>query len=194
MTRKRERIGEILQRLSPIGEKEIEEALEIQREKGTRIGEILLRSKQIKEVDLLKALSTQFQIPLLQNLTEEEIDKNLVSSVPISFLKRHILLPYHRENSAVKLAISDPLNISPIDDLKIFLNTDVELFLAESITILNAINMAYETHREAAEQVIEDMGDEKFSVGFEEPIDLIDVVDEAPIIKLLNSLLFLSFQ
>ena len=190
MTRKRERIGEILQRLSPVGEKEIEEALEIQREKGTRIGEILLRSKQIKEVDLLKALSTQFQIPLLQNLTEEEIDKNLVSSVPISFLKRHILLPYHRENSSVKLAISDPLNISPIDDLKIFLNADVELFLAESITILNAINMAYETHREAAEQVIEDMGDETFSVGFEEPIDLIDVVDEAPIIKLLNSLLF----
>src|SRR3972149_8248793 len=190
MTRKRERIGEILRRLSPVGEKEIEEALDIQREKGSRIGEILLRSKHIKEVDLLKALSTQFQIPLLQNLTEEEIDKTLVSSVPISFLKRHILLPYHRENSSVKLAISDPLNISPIDDLKIFLNADVELFLAESITILNAINMAYETHREAAEQVIEDMGDETFSVGFEEPIDLIDVVDEAPIIKLLNSLLF----
>lgn len=190
MTRKRERIGDILQRLSQVGEKEIEEALDIQREKGNRIGEILLRSKHIKEVDLLKALSAQFQIPLLQNLTEEEIDKTLVSSVPISFLKRHILLPYHRGNSSVKLAISDPLNISPIDDLKIFLNADVELFLAESITILNAINMAYETHREAAEQVIEDMGDETFSVGFEEPIDLIDAVDEAPIIKLLNSLLF----
>ncbi|MBI5096781.1 MAG: hypothetical protein HZB32_03920 [Nitrospirae bacterium] len=81
MTRKRERIGEILRRLSQVGEKEIEEALDIQREKGHRIGEILLRSKQIKEVDMLKALSIQFQIPFLQNLTEEEIDKALVSSV-----------------------------------------------------------------------------------------------------------------
>src|SRR4030067_2797870 len=193
MTRKRERIGEILRRLSQVGEKEIEEALDIQREKGHRIGEILLRSKHIKEVDLLKALSIQFQIPFLQNLTEEEIDKALVSSVPISFLKRHILLPYHRENSSVKLAISDPLNISPIDDLKIFLNTDVELFLAESITILNAINMAYETHKEAAEQGIEDMGD-GLTVGLDEPIDLIDAVVEAPIIKLINSLLFTSVK
>ncbi len=194
MTRKRELFGDILRRLSPIGDKEIEESLNIQSEKGGRIGEILLRSKQIKEIDLLKALSIQFQIPILPNLTEEEIDKTLVSSVPISFLKRHIILPYHRENNIVKLAISDPLNISPIDDLRIFLNSDVELFLAESITILHAINMAYETHREAAEQVIEDMADDALSVGFEEPIDLIDVVDEAPIIKLINSLLFRSVK
>ena len=187
MARTRELLGDILQKLSPIRDKEIEESLEIQREKGGRIGEILLRSKHLKEIDLLKALSIQFKIQFLQNLTEEEIDKALVSSVPISFLKRHIILPYHRENNTVKLAISDPLNITPIDDIKIFLNSDVELFLAESITILNAINMAYETHREAAEQAIEDMGDD---VNLEEPIDLIDVVDEAPIIKLLNSLLF----
>lgn len=194
MPRKRELLGEILQKFSPVGEKELKECLEIQKEKGGRIGEVLLRAKHIRESDLLKALSIQFQIPHLPNLTEEEIDKGLVSSVPISFLKRHIILPYRRENNAVKVAISDPLNISPIDDLKIFLDSDVELFLAESITILNAINMAYETHKEAAEQVIEDMGDEALAAGFEEPIDLIDVVDEAPIIKLINSLLFRSVK
>lgn len=194
MSRKKELLGEILQRFTPVGEKDLKECLEIQKEKGGRIGEVLLRAKHIRETDLLKALSIQFQIPHLPNLTEEEIDKELVSSVPISFLKRHIILPYRRENNAVKVAISDPLNISPIDDLKIFLDSDVELFLAESITILNAINMAYETHKEAAEQVIEDMGDEALAVGLEEPIDLIDVVDEAPIIKLINSLLFRSVK
>jgi len=194
MLRNRELLGEILQRLSPLGEKELKECLEIQKEKGGRIGEILLRAKHIRESDLLKALSIQFQIPYISNLTEEEIDKTLVSSVPISFLKRHIILPFRRENNIVKVAISDPLSISPIDDLKIFLESDIELFLADSITILNAINMAYETHREAAEQVIEDMGDEALTVGLEEPIDLIDVVDEAPIIKLINSLLFRSVK
>ena len=194
MARKKELLGEILHRLSPINEKEIEECLRIQQEKGGRIGEILIHLKHIKEIDLLKALSIQFHIPYIQNLTEDEIDKGLVSSIPISFLKRHIILPYKRENNIVRLAISDPLNISPIDDLKIFLNSEVEIYLTESITILNAINLAYETHKEAAEQVIEDMGDQNLTVGFEEPIDLIDVVDEAPIIKLINSLLFRSVK
>ncbi len=194
MTRKRELLGDILRNISSIGDKEIEECLNIQREKGGRIGAILVRAKHIREIDLLKALSIQLHIPYVQNLTEEEIDKELVSSVPISFLKRHVLIPFHKEDGVVKVAISDPLNITPIDDIRTFLESDIELCLTESITILNAINMAYETHKEAAEQVIEDLGDAALTVGLDEPIDLIDVVDEAPIIKLIHSLLFRSVK
>ena len=193
MTRKRDLLGDILRNISSLGDGEIEECLDIQREKGGRIGEILVRTKHIRETDLLRALSIQLHIPYVQNLTEEEIDKELVSSVPISFLKRHVLIPFHKDNGTVKVAISDPLNITPIDDIRTFLESDIELFLTESITILNAINMAYETHKEAAEQVIEDMGD-GLTVGLDEPIDLIDAVDEAPIIKLINSLLFRSVK
>ena len=194
MTRKRELLGDILRNISSIGDKEIEECLNIQREKGGRIGAILIRAKHIREIDLLKALSIQLHIPYVQNLTEEEIDKELVSSVPISFLKRHVLIPFHKEDGVVKVAISDPLNVTPIDDIRTFLESDIELCLTESITILNAINMAYETHKEAAEQVIEDLGDAALTVGLDEPIDLIDVVDEAPIIKLIHSLLFRSVK
>ncbi|MCC7201507.1 MAG: type II secretion system ATPase GspE [Nitrospirae bacterium] len=194
MTRKRELLGDILRNISSIGDGEIEECLNIQREKGGRIGEILVHTKHVRETDLLRALSLQFHLPYLQNLTEEEIDKELVSSVPISFLKRHVMIPFRKENSTVRVAISDPLNITPIDDIRTYLGSDIELFLTESITILNAINMAYETHKEAAEQVIEDLGDEALAAGLDEPIDLIDAVDEAPIIKLINSLLFRSVK
>ena len=194
MTRKRELLGDILRNISSIGDREIEECLDIQREKGGRIGEILVHTKHIRETDLLRALSMQLHIPYVQNLTEEEIDKQLVSSVPISFLKRHILIPFHKEDGKVKVAISDPLNITPIDDIRTYLESDIELFLTESITILNAINMAYETHKEAAEQVIEGLDEDALTVGFDEPIDLIDAVDEAPIIKLINSLLFRSVK
>ncbi|MCC6543225.1 MAG: type II secretion system ATPase GspE [Nitrospirae bacterium] len=193
MTRKRDLLGDILRNISSLGDSEVEECLDIQREKGGRIGEILVRTKHIRETDLLRALSIQLQIPYVQNLTEEDIDKDLVSSVPISFLKRHILIPFNKDNGTVKVAISDPLNITPIDDIRTFLESDIELILTESITILNAINMAYETHKEAAEQVIEDLGD-GLTVGLDEPIDLIDAVDEAPIIKLINSLLFRSVK
>ena len=143
MTRKRDLLGDILRNISSLGDGAIEECLDIQREKGGRIGEILVRTKHIRETDLLRALSIQLHIPYVQNLTEEEIDKELVSSVPISFLKRHVLIPFHKENGTVKVAISDPLNITPIDDIRTFLESDIELLLTESITILNAINMAY---------------------------------------------------
>src|SRR3989304_588257 len=173
MPRKRELLGDILRNISSLGDKEIGECLDIKRDKGGRIGDILVRAKHIRETDLLKALSIQLRIPYVHNLTEEEIDKELVSSVPISFLKRHVLIPFHKDNGTVKVAISDPLNITPIDDLRTFLESDIELFLTESITILNAINMAYETHKEAAEQVIEGLDEDALTVGFDEPIDLI---------------------
>lgn len=189
MSRRKDLLGEILKKITSLSDKDLEECLDLQEKKGGRIGEILVKSKYIKEFDLLKALSIQFDIPVIQNLTEEDVDKELISSIPISFLKKNIIIPFQRNNDTVKVAVTDPLNITSIDDLKIFLDCEVELYLAESLTILNAINMAYETHREAAEQVVEDLSEESFT-GIDEPIDLIDVVDEAPIIKLINSLLF----
>jgi len=185
----KELIGDILKRITSLTDEELQEGLHIQKEKGGRIGEILVKSKYIKESDLLKALSIQLDIPFLTNLSEDELDKDLVASIPISFLKKNIIIPFKRENGTIKVAVADPLNLDPLDDLKVFLGADMDLYIAEPLTIFNAINMAYETHREAAEQVIEELSEDTIS-GIDEPIDLIDVVDEAPIIKLINSLLF----
>jgi general secretion pathway protein E len=187
------RIGEILRELLPIGEKEIDAGLALQKEKGGRLGETLVKMKAIKEPELLRALSLQLRIPYLQNLPEDEIDRKVVSSVPIGFLKKYAILPYQRTGSSVKAAVSDPLNFTPVDDLKILFGCEVEVFLADPILILNAINLVYDTHAETAEQVVENLSDEEgaaLGAGLDEPIDLIDVVDDAPIIKLVNSLMF----
>ena len=185
----RELIGEILKNITSLTDEELKEGLEIQKEKGGKIGEILVKSKYIKESDLFRALSIQLDIPFLNNLSEEEIHKDLVAPIPISFLKKNIIIPFRKEDKVVKVAVADPLNLDPVDDLKVLLDRDIELYIAEPLTILNAINLAYETHREAAEQVVEELSEDSIS-GIDEPIDLIDVVDEAPIIKLINSLLF----
>ena len=186
------RIGEILREFLPLGDREIHEALEVQKEKGGRIGEILVKGKQIREADLLKALSLQFRIPFLANLPEEEIDRQVISSVPIAFLKRYAVLPYHRNGETVKVAVSDPLDITPLDDLRVLFGAEMEPVLVDPLTILNAINLMYDTHTEAAEQMVETLSEEGMDLeaGLDEPIDLIDVVDEAPIIKLVNSLMF----
>ncbi|MBI4714620.1 MAG: Flp pilus assembly complex ATPase component TadA, partial [Nitrospirae bacterium] len=186
------RIGDILREFLPLGDREIHEALELQKEKGGRIGEILVKGKQIREADLLKALSLQFRIPFLANLPEEEIDRQVIASVPIAFLKRYALLPYHRNGDTVKVAVSDPLDFTPLDDLRVLFGAEMDPVLVDPLTILNAINLLYETHTEAAEQMVETLSEEGMDLdaGLDEPIDLIDVVDEAPIIKLVNSLMF----
>ncbi|MBI5197539.1 MAG: type II secretion system ATPase GspE [Nitrospirae bacterium] len=186
------RIGDILRELLPIGDKEIQDGLDYQKEKGGRLGEALVKAKHVKEPELLRALSLQLRVPYLQNLPEDQIDRQVVSSVPIAFLKRYAILPYQRHGSIVKVAVSDPLNYAPIDDLKVLFHSEVELVLTDPLTILNAINMVYDTHAETAEQVVENLSEEGMDLGtgLDEPIDLIDAVDEAPIIKLVNSLLF----
>jgi len=62
-------------------------------EKGGQLGEILIQQKAITEPQLLEALSQQLDLPFWPKLPLNDIDAELVSKIPIQFLKKHSLVP-----------------------------------------------------------------------------------------------------
>jgi general secretion pathway protein E len=194
---KRPFIGQILIEKHLLTPAQLEEGLRLQKEQGGKIGEILIRLKYATEERVLEALSSQWQLPYIPSLDIKEIDPTLIEKVPISFARRHELLPFKKAGNLVQVATSNPLNLSALDDLRLLLGAPLQIVAVPSRVIINSINQVYERTTDSAEQAISDLSGESLTTLAEEmaePEDLLDASDEAPMIRLVNSILFQAVQ
>ena len=189
-------IGEILIANNAITRDKLNEGLAAQAERGGRLGEALISIKACSEEQVLKALAAQLELPYQMRLSTDEISQDLVSQVPINFAKQAKLLPLRREgegaDSSVVVAMSDPLDTGSVDSVRLLLSASVSPVLVPTQAILDCINAVYDRAKNEAEQLVDDMEGDLDTVAhqLEEPQDLLDSSDEAPIIRLVNSLLF----
>jgi general secretion pathway protein E len=193
---KKKLIGEILIEKEGLSEEKLRECLEVQKLDGRRIGEILVDKGYIAEPALLEALSIQNGIPYLDRIDEKTLDKDLLSQVPLAFVKKNKMIPLYADDGIVTVAVADPLNIQPLDDIALLLHRDVEMVLTREKNIIDAINLYYHHDERAAEKVVEEMKEDErergevYHIAAEETEDLMDVAEKAPIIKLINTMIF----
>jgi general secretion pathway protein E len=94
------------------------------------------------------------------------------------------------EMQYVQVVTADPLNTTVIDDIRLLLELPVKIAAAPSHIIMEAINRSYD-RASTADEAIQDLDTEGIDdSALDEPVDLLDSEDEAPIIRLVNSLLF----
>jgi general secretion pathway protein E len=188
-------LGEILVILAKLDPAVLAEALRAQGAAGTgRIGELLVQRKAIGEEDVARALAAQLDLPFASRISVEHVDAELARAVPINFAKQARLLPLRRENGAVVVAVADPLDTTALDHARMLVGTSLVPVVASAGAIVDAINAVYDRALNEAEQLVGEMEaqDDLDSVAhqLEEPQDLLEADDEAPIIRLVNSLLF----
>ncbi len=185
-------LGNILLENTSLTEAQLEEGLLVQREKNIKLGEALVQLRYLKSEDILKAISIQVGIPYSSRLKTDEIPYDYIKKIPINYAKKNELLPLRKVGDDLEVAISDPINIHALDDLHVLLNLSIKPVIASSSQILETINEVYNRNTETDQAVMEDLSEENLDTlaqELQEPQDLLDVSDEAPIIKLVNSLL-----
>ncbi len=189
-------LGTILGEKFNLPEAKLEEGLAQQRDKGGRLGDVLVRLRAVRDDEVLQALAHQFDLPWLPQLEPNQVDPALLKSVPIGFARRYRVLPLRAEDGVVTVATCDPLETAALDDLRLLLGSPVAPVLTTSVSLLSCLNHVYDqaANPAAAEQVMEDLAaDEnldRLARELDEPQDLLDATDEAPIIRLVNSILF----
>ncbi|RKG64914.1 type II secretion system protein GspE [Corallococcus sp. CA054B] len=188
-------IGEILRALVPaLTPEKIQEALAAQQEKGGRLGEVLVGMKAVSEEDVARALGHQLDLPYLQRIFAEEVDADLVKRIPINFARQTQLLPLSMEGDEVVLAVADPLDTTALDHARLLLGQGIQPRIALASTIVDAINSVYDRSVNEAEALVDEMETtedlDSLAHELEEPKDLLDADDEAPVIRLVNSVLF----
>jgi general secretion pathway protein E len=191
------RLGEILLGLGYSHGEQINEAIELQKLRPKRIGEILMDLGYNEEDHILEALGEQFDMPFERNL-REQIDSSLTTRVPIGFIREYRMFPFRQNGKGYYVALNDPVNLLPMDDLRLLLNAPVEPVLCRRDDVQMVIDSYFDKQSENASDMIDGIlltGDnEEGEVlptldSLDSSRDLLDLANEAPIIKLINLLI-----
>jgi general secretion pathway protein E len=189
---KTRKLGEILVERGLVSEADLVRLLENERSRGQPLGTLLVQQGFITEEDLLETLSEQLGLPFWRKLEEVGIEHIPVSKVPIAFYRQQKVFPIAFTDGGIKVAVSDPLNLQPLDDLAVFLGAPVEPVLSSERELMAAINRFFDRETGSTEQVMQDLEGEDLGAianEIEETDDLLDLASEAPVIRLVNSIL-----
>jgi general secretion pathway protein E len=180
-------LSTILLRDTGLTRAQLDEAQQTMRVEGGTLTEVLLTSKALPEDDLLRAVAQQQGLAFSSKLELDEVDGELVEPLPITYAKTHLVLPLHREDGTIKVAMANPDAIFAADDLRTMLDGEITPVLANSEQVLELINRTYAKLQTGGVD-LED--DDEFAGNNEEQVDILDSTDDAPIIKWVNSLIF----
>jgi type II secretory ATPase GspE/PulE/Tfp pilus assembly ATPase PilB-like protein len=147
------RIGEILVQKGLIAPSEVESALEEQNKTGKPLGEILLKRGLITEKDLLLSLGEQLQIDYI-DLKKTKIMPEAVEAVPVKLANHYKIMPVEIKDGILTIAVSDPFNPWPLDDIQVNLGFRSRIVLAGCQDIHEAIQRYYGVGADTVERIM----------------------------------------
>jgi len=190
MPREDRRLGAILVRMGHAHAEQVSEAVELQKVRHKRVGEVLMDLGYAEEDNILDALSEQFGIPFDRDAASQ-LDTALIARVPIAFIREHKMAPYKKNGQGYLVAVHDPVNLIPLDDLRLLLDAPVKPVLCRASAIQTVLDTYFDRQGQTASDMIEtitmsEADAEEHEGGAVSDRDLLDLANEAPIIKLIN--------
>ncbi len=181
-------IGEILVRRGALEPEKLEVALETAANRAIDLRDFLVATHTVEDDKVVRALADEVGMEFIEKIATELIPEGLIDAVPINFARQHHVLPLTQTDDSVRVAIANPLDPFPIDDLRILLGKMIVPVAASEETIDDAINRVYERKDETA------LAEAKEGEEVEELRDLIDMTDEAPVIRWVNNLFYTAVK
>ena len=181
---------------------QVEELLSLQKKEGTRLLKLLLEKSYVKEVDMVVCMGRVLnRAPV--NLARVAINLDLVALIPREVALNHKVLPVSRLDNRLFLAMSDPLNVLAVDDVKRITKLEIipmiasEKAIVEKLNNLEAASKATsmeEIIKQSEEQAKLEADADTVQIAAEttesiSDAQLKDATEEAPVIKLANLIL-----
>ncbi len=163
---------------------------------GTTFDRVLL-TRGIDEYSMLKAFAADMEMEAWETLEGTQVPRGFVDIVPLAFARAHDLIAVGVNGRRLVVATAHPLDLHPQDDLAAMLPEGVDFVLAPRNEITELLNRAFRHKADGVGEALEDLEDAdiaSLAAEIEEGEDLLDVANKAPIIKLVNSVLFQSLK
>lgn len=185
------RIGDVLLEYGYITQKQLEEALDYQKQnKGKRIGAVLIELGAITERQMLQALAQRLHLKLI-DISTVTINIEAVGLIPQQLAEKYDMLAIDREDNVLTVAVNDPMNLYAIEDIRQLTGLQLQLLLTESKPLERAIRYYYSevSARKAAHKANRSVEETITQIEVEEGDD-----DDTPIVNLLNSLISRAYE
>lgn len=187
----REKIGPELVSLGLLTQQQLD-AFETQRlQEKKRLHILLLEKKVVSRADIARAFGAAFGLEVVDAITEDMVDPRVLGKIPLKFLRRHIVMPIFHGGKK-RLITSDPLDLEPLDDLSQMMALDGDPVVSTDDIIRDSINKFYpfETSKEMMDELQAGQADEEFDLDSIEERDIMEMANDAPIVKLVNHVIF----
>jgi len=188
MPEARRMLGEILESMGCVSSADIKQALEEQKATGRKLGHILIEKNLVSQEDVTKALADQFGIEMV-DIEGMDVPREVIEMVPRDLAQEHNIIPIEMHDGVLTVAMSDPLDLFTLDNLRFVINCPVECVLATSDSIKTALNRYYGMAEKEIEKQYEQIGQE-IEVKKEGDAASADVDgDDAPVIRLVTMII-----
>lgn len=183
------RIGDILVEKGYVTEAQMQQALAWQKEhRDKRVGQILMELGFVSETQVLDALASRLHLEII-DVAQQNVELQAVGMVNRELCEKNLILPINVQGHNMTIVTNDPLNYFALEEVRQQTGCQLQIYLSEEEPLRKAVSyyFAEVSARKAATQVNTD-----FSVPETEELAIEDLDagdDEAPIIRLLNSLI-----
>lgn len=188
-------LGDILVQDKGLSEEVVRQALREQESNHLKLGEII-REKGIASATVLaEALATQSGMEYVAEPAVKSSALHLLTTVPIAYAKENLAVPLEIDGQTIRLAVADPNNNRILNDLSVLTGCRIIPCLASPDKLLQAINQGYETLSGGGDNSMSDI--DAGEVDMDQPVqmeDLLDISDEAPIIRFVNGLVTQAYR
>ncbi len=186
------RIGDLLVEHGFINEKQLQDALNKQKESnGKMIGEIILEMGLVSETQLAQALSIRLKVPFV-DLAAVKINTEAVMKIPEEIAREKTVLAFDINNNRLLVATNDPINFYIFEDLKVRTGMDIIPQISTKTAIEEAIGKFYAS--QAVDNAVDELANERMAEANAAEAESSERIDNAPIVKLVNMMVETAFR
>jgi general secretion pathway protein E len=132
----------------------------------------------------------------IESIKDDDVDLLLLKDIPFSYARNNLILPLRKSDHQLVAAIADDGGLFAVRELSGKYGLSPHPVLLEQSLLIDAISRFYGRIGTAAEVMENISGEDLSSVAteFEKPRDLLELMEDAPIIRLLNALFQQAFK
>jgi type II secretion system protein E len=181
-------ITEILVDKGLLTSQQNEDAQALQKAEGLRLDRALIQLGLLSEKQLLEVMSEHLHLPMI-NLEDVQFDPDLLRALPARIVYRKRLVPVKRFNGTLQVATSDAFDLYSFDEIKLMTGLNIQPVLAPKDDIEKVIKTHYGLGGDTLDEMVGDDGAEASLSVVEGSEDLMEMAQEASVIKLVNEII-----
>jgi type IV pilus assembly protein PilB len=194
----KKRLGEMLLEAGLLNKEQLGQALENHKKFGLKLGQFLVHQGIVSESEIVELLSRQLKIEKYRP-DKYPVDLGLSKIVPADIAQKYQVVPLRKKGQLLVIAMTDPLDIKAMDTVEVLANTEVEPVICTEQELNQMFGSLYGMYSdldgvlESIEQIQYDTDSdteiETTTIEDVEVSSLHDMAEEAPVVRLVNSIL-----
>jgi general secretion pathway protein E/type IV pilus assembly protein PilB len=165
---------------------------------GVGVVDLMLANKLVRPEDVTQAKAAHFGAEVV-SLSGLKIADEVIASIPRHIARKYRVVPVFKHENSLTVAIADPSDLATIDSLTHLLHADINLQVASEADIEGALSKYYADRSgrnvdPALADTIKELTEEHVEIQGNVGDDGGTVEADAPLIKLVNSLIIEAFK